>query len=67
MKVEWKCTTNAAGVQSVGLIMDGALKRPTLSVVSLASLLHPRPGHMLTLVKDQGRDFWMVLNVMDKN
>ena len=65
MKEEWRCFTNACGVQSV--VLDGALRTPTLSVDSLATLLHPRPGSMLTLVKDQDRFYWTMLRVMEMN
>ena len=65
MKVEWKSSTNVIGVQSA--IVDGALEMLTLSVDSLATLLHPRPGRMLTLVEDLGRFYWAMLRVTELN
>ena len=67
MKVEWKYITNVTGVLSVTLCVAGASKRPTSSVDSLATLLHPRPGGMLTLVVDQGWFSWAMLHVMEMN
>ena len=63
MKVEWKFITNVSGVQSA--VLAGALRKPTSSADSSATLLHPRSGRMLTLVKDRARFYWTMLDVME--
>ena len=64
-EVELKYITKTNGEQSV--IMTGTLRTPTSSADSLATLLHPGPGRVLTLVKDQSWLSWAMLHAMEMN
>ena len=62
-KVELTSTTKTNGVQSV--VMDGASRKRTSSADSSATLLRPRPGGVLTLVKDRDRFYLTMLHATE--